>query len=81
MELPDNRKSPPNRDRRKMGQQTLPNEKTTIAELVNLKQAAEWATLYTNSDIATSNISYLVQYGRVNKYRNNGNTSDKNERA
>ena len=30
--------------------------------------------MYTNSDITTSNISYLVQYGRVNKYGNNGNT-------
>jgi len=43
-------------------------------ELVNLKQAAEWAAKYTNHDITPSNISYLVQYGRVKKYGNHGGT-------
>ena len=43
-------------------------------ELVNLKQAAEWAAKYTNHDITPSNISYLVQYGRVKKYGNHGCT-------
>ena len=30
-------------------------------EYLNLKQSAEWAANYTNSDITPSNISYLLQ--------------------
>lgn len=43
-------------------------------ELVNLRQAAEWAAKYTNHDITPSNISYLIQYGRVKKYDSHGST-------
>ncbi|MDR2684179.1 MAG: site-specific DNA-methyltransferase, partial [Prevotellaceae bacterium] len=39
-----------------------------------LKQAAEWATSYTKKDVTPSNIAYLVQYGRVQKIGENGNT-------
>jgi len=36
--------------------------------LVNLKEASIWASKYLRKEITTSNISYLIQYGRVNKY-------------
>ena len=39
-------------------------------EYLNLKQSAEWAANYTNSDVNPSNISYLLQYGRLKKYGN-----------
>lgn len=40
--------------------------------LLSFKQAAKWAAAYTNSEVTASNISYLVQYGRVRKYGDNG---------
>ena len=55
-----------------MSQQVLFREQGQ--ELVNLRQAADWAASYTNHDITPSNISYLVQYGRVKKYENKGGT-------
>lgn len=39
---------------------------------VNFKQAAEWASHYVGRRVTVSNISYLVQYGRINKYGQNG---------
>jgi len=42
-------------------------------KLLNLKEASEWASQYLNRNITISNISYLLQYGRINKYGNNGN--------
>jgi len=35
---------------------------------VNLRQASIWASEYLKKDITPSNISYLVQYGRVKKH-------------
>lgn len=55
-----------------MSQQALFKGKSRV--LVNLRQAAEWAARYTNHDVTPSNISYLIQYGRVKKYGNHGNT-------
>jgi len=40
---------------------------------VDLKKAANWASEYLNRDIKISNVSYLLQYGRINKYGSNGN--------
>ena len=40
--------------------------------LVSFKQAARLAAVYTKSEVTVSNISYLVQYGRVRKYGSNG---------
>ncbi len=40
--------------------------------LVSFKQAAGLAAVYTKSEVTVSNISYLVQYGRVKKYGSNG---------
>ena len=43
-------------------------------KLISLKNASEWASQYLNRNVTISNISYLLQYGRIKKYVNNGNT-------
>ena len=42
-------------------------------KLINLREASEWASQYIRRRVTISNISYLLQYGRINKYGNNGN--------
>ncbi|MDR1865685.1 MAG: hypothetical protein LBR08_08970 [Bacteroidales bacterium] len=42
--------------------------------LLTIKEASEWATDYTGRNVTPSNISYLVQYGRVKKTGENGTT-------
>jgi DNA modification methylase len=42
--------------------------------LLNIKEASEWATKYIGKDVTPSNISYLIQYGRVKKIGENGAT-------
>lgn len=37
-------------------------------ELVNIKEASEWGSQYLNRRVTISNISYLLQYGRIKKY-------------
>jgi len=50
------------------------NEKSIEKEkFLNIKEASIWATNYTGKKVTTSNISYLIQYGRVQKYGENGN--------
>ena len=44
-----------------------------MAELLNLKEASDWATNYLKKEVTTSNISYLIQYGRISKFYDNGN--------
>jgi len=41
-------------------------------KMINLKEASEWASQYLNRRVTISNISYLLQYGRIKKYGNNG---------
>lgn len=43
-------------------------------ELFTIKQASEWATGYLGKNVTTSNISYLIQYGRIRKNGENGTT-------
>jgi len=43
-------------------------------ELINLKEASIWASELLGKNITPSNISYLIQYGRIKKHGNNGNT-------
>jgi len=43
-------------------------------QLVTIKQASEWATDFFKKNITPSNISYLIQYGRVKKIGDNGET-------
>jgi len=39
---------------------------------LTIKEASEWATKYLGKTVTTSNISYLIQYGRVKKIGGNG---------
>ncbi len=41
-------------------------------KLISLKEASEWASQYLSRKVTISNISYLIQYGRIKKYVNNG---------
>ncbi|MDP8221615.1 MAG: hypothetical protein P9X26_09725, partial [Candidatus Stygibacter frigidus] len=42
------------------------------ARMLNLKEASRWATDYIKRDVTASNISYLIQYGRIKKHSDNG---------
>jgi len=42
-------------------------------KLFNLREASKWASQYLDRQVTVSNISYLIQYGRIKKYGNNGN--------
>lgn len=55
-----------------MGQFVISKEESK--RLVNLKDASLWASDYLNRKVTVSNISYLIQYGRIKKYGYNGNT-------
>ena len=44
------------------------------SELLDIKQASEWASQHLKKKVTPSNISYLIQYGRIKKIGNNGNT-------
>jgi hypothetical protein len=49
-------------------------------DLLTVKEASEWATNYLGKSVTTSNISYLIQYGRIKKIGENGSTQiDLNE--
>jgi hypothetical protein len=41
--------------------------------LINLREASKWASQYLTRKVTISNISYLLQYGRIRKYGSNGN--------
>lgn len=43
-------------------------------ELLSLKDASEWASSYIQKKVTPSNISYLVQYGLIKKFEENGST-------
>jgi len=43
-------------------------------KLVTIQEAAEWASDFLKKEISSSNISYLIQYGKVHKHRDNGAT-------
>ncbi len=46
-----------------------------MTELLSIKEASLWASEHLRKNVTTSNISYLIQYGKVKKYGNNGITS------
>ncbi|MBF0100390.1 MAG: site-specific DNA-methyltransferase [Desulfobacterales bacterium] len=48
-------------------------EKEEDKNLLGLKEASQWASQYLNRNVTISNISYLLQYGRIKKYGSNGN--------
>ncbi len=42
--------------------------------LVSIPEASKWATDYLEKDVSPTNISYLIQYGKVKKHGANGST-------
>ena len=42
--------------------------------LFSIKDASEWATKYLDKNVTPSNISYLIQYGQIEKVQNSGAT-------
>lgn len=43
-------------------------------DLVDIRQASKWATQYLGKNVTASNISYLIQYGRIKKIGSDGTT-------
>jgi hypothetical protein len=46
-----------------------------MTDLLTIKEAADWATKYLQKNVTISNISYLIQYGRIKKQGTNGMTT------
>ena len=43
-------------------------------DLISIKDASKWISIELKKDITPSNISYLINYGRIRKYGDNGDT-------
>ena len=43
-------------------------------DLLSIQEASQWATDYLGKTVTTSNITYLIQYGRIKKIGGNGAT-------
>jgi len=43
-------------------------------ELLTIKEASKWASDYIGKNVTPSNIAYLIQYGRIKKFGDNGST-------
>lgn len=43
-------------------------------EFLNIKEASIWASEYIGKDVTPSNITYLINYGRILKTEQNGTT-------
>ncbi|WP_297455188.1 DNA methyltransferase, partial [Persephonella sp.] len=43
-------------------------------KLLTFKEASQWASEFLNREITESNISYLVNYGKINRYEKDGKT-------
>ncbi len=46
-----------------------------MTELLTIKEASKWASKYLKKNVTVSNISYLIQYGKVTKHGYNGTTA------
>ena len=46
-----------------------------MEELLTIKEASLWASNHLRKNVTSSNISYLIQYGKVPKYGENGTTA------
>ncbi len=44
------------------------------SELITIKEASEWISIQYKKNVTPSNISYLVNYGRITKFGSNGST-------
>lgn len=47
---------------------------TSSNKLLTIKEASDWASEYLGKNVTPSNISYLIQYGRIKKFGENGST-------
>src|SRR5665648_345175 len=47
-------------------------EPIIINQLLTIREATKWAAGFLQKQVSTSNISYLVQYGRIRKFGENG---------
>jgi len=47
---------------------------STVNDLISIKEASSWATSHLGKNVTTSNIAYLIQYGRIRKIGENGST-------
>ncbi|NCP84143.1 MAG: restriction endonuclease subunit M [Bacteroidetes bacterium CG_4_10_14_3_um_filter_31_20] len=45
-----------------------------MTKLLSIKEASKWASEYLEKNVTASNISYLIQYGRIKKIGENGST-------
>jgi len=45
-----------------------------MAELLSIKEASQWASEYLDKNVTTSNISYLIQYGRIRRIIDDSST-------
>jgi len=43
-----------------------------MSQLLTIREATKWAAKFLNKQVSTSNISYLIQYGRIRKFGGNG---------
>lgn len=50
------------------------NTMDTTSNLMTIKQAGKWASELLGRNITPSNISYLIQYGRIKRVTEDGNT-------
>ncbi len=41
-------------------------------DLITIKDASVWASTHLGKEVSTSNISYLIQYGRIQRFAENG---------
>jgi len=41
-------------------------------QLLIIREATKWAAMFLQKQVSTSNISYLIQYGRIRKFSENG---------
>jgi hypothetical protein len=58
--------------RKNMTTQLAPQKRKCASELLSIALAARWATNYLKKEVSESNISYLIQYGKIKKYGQNG---------
>ncbi|MCF7885998.1 MAG: hypothetical protein K9M80_05855 [Candidatus Marinimicrobia bacterium] len=42
-----------------------------MTKLVDIKSASKWASDYLDKNVKPTNISYLLQYGRIKQYKKN----------
>jgi hypothetical protein len=45
-----------------------------VVRIVSINKASAWASEYFGRNVTPSNISYLIQYGRIKKVESNGKT-------